>query len=61
MEADKTVHFEQLLKQNDVNSDIIERLRATGCTTIKLFSNWVESKSELKADVVDQAKTTGHK
>ena len=44
-----------LLTNNGVEESVIEWLgsNAQGCRTMKVFANWVDSKSELQATVLD--------
>ena len=44
--------LKSLLESNGVVLEIRELLRERGCKSIKHFANWVDSKTELAAEVM---------
>ncbi len=43
-----------LLTSNGVPAEVVEQLRADDCLTVKLFSKWAATRSDIKELIVDK-------
>ncbi len=53
--AEMQQNLKDLLKSNAVAQDCVEWLEQAGCTTVKGFANWVESREEVQSLIVKAA------